>query len=94
MVNKIRITETEELVSILDNDRNEIEGIDVSKLFVNSSKMINWKCEKGHTFKEKVTVIYRRKHKRFFCTGREVWPGENDAAQHGNRLLPVSFQEE
>ena len=78
MVNKIRITEIEELVSILDNDKNKIEGIDVSKLFVNSSKMINWKCEKGHTFKEKVTVIYRRKHKCFFCTGREVWPGEND----------------
>ena len=78
MVNKYRITEIEELVSILDADRNKTEGVDVSKLFVNSPKMINWKCEKGHTFKEKVNVIYRRKNKCFFCSGREVWPGEND----------------
>ena len=78
MVNKIRIGKIKELVSILDTERNQIEGIDVSKLFVNSSKMINWKCEKGHTFKEQVNVIYRRKHKCFYCTGREVWPGEND----------------
>ena len=78
MANKIRITDIKELTSLLDNDRNNMENIDVSKLYVNSSKMIYWKCENGHTFKEKVNVIYKRKHKCFFCTGREIWPGEND----------------
>ena len=78
MAEKIKITDIKELTSLLDNDRNIMENIDVSNLLVNSSKMINWKCENGHTFKEKVSVIYRRKHKCFFCTGREVWPGEND----------------
>ena len=78
MVKKIKVSEIEELTSLLDNDRNSMDGIDVSKLYVNSGKEINWKCENGHTFKEKVNVMYRRKHKCFFCTGRLVWPGEND----------------
>ncbi len=78
MVDKTKITEIKVLTSLLDNDRNTLEGIDVSKLYVNSGKKINWKCENGHTFKEKVNVMYRRKHKCFFCTGRQVWPGGND----------------
>ena len=78
MAEKIRAIDIEELRSLIDNDRNSMEGIDVSRLFVNSSKPINWKCENGHTFKEKVNVIYRRKHKCFYCTGRQIWPGEND----------------
>ena len=65
MVKKIRITEIDELTSLLDNEQNIMDGIDVSKLFVNSSKEINWKCANGHTFKEKVAVIYRRKNKCF-----------------------------
>lgn len=78
MATKIKITEIEELSSILDDEKNSLEGIDASKLFANSAKEINWKCENGHTFKEKVIVIYKRKHKCFFCTGRKVWAGEND----------------
>ena len=78
MVNKIKLTEIEELTQLLNNEKNEAEGIDVSKLYVNSSKRINWKCSKGHTFKEKVNLIYNRKHKCFYCTGRQIWPGEND----------------
>lgn len=78
MVNKIRLIDVEELVAILDNEKNKRDNIDVSKLFVNSSKEVNWKCENGHTFKEEVCVIYRRKNKCFFCTGRQIWPGEND----------------
>lgn len=78
MVKKIKIDEITELTDILDNERNAIDGIDSSALFVNSSKLINWKCENGHTFKEKVCVIYKRKYKCFFCTGRQVWSGEND----------------
>ena len=78
MVNKIKVLEIEELTSLLNNDRNTLDGIDVSKLYVNSSKEIYWKCKNGHTFKEKVNVMYRRKHKCFYCTCRQVWPGEND----------------
>ncbi len=78
MADKIRITEKEELVSLVDNEKNLIEGIDISKLYVNSSKIINWKCENGHIFKEKVNVIHRRKNKCFYCTGRQIWSGEND----------------
>ena len=69
MVKRIKLTDVEELKSIIDDERNSIENIDVSKLYVNSSKEINWKCEHGHTFKEKVNVIYRRKNKCFYCTG-------------------------
>ena len=78
MVNKIKILEIDDLMSLLDNDRNTLEGIDISKLYVNSSKEINWKCKNGHTFKEKINVMYRRKYKCFYCTGRQIWSGEND----------------
>ena len=78
MIEKKRITEIKELASLIDNERNEMEYIDVSKIYVNSSKVINWKCENGHTFKEKVGVMYKREHKCFYCTGRQVWSGEND----------------
>lgn len=78
MVNKIKISEIDDLMSLLDSDRNALEGIDISKLYVNSSKEINWKCKNGHTFKEKINVMYRRKHKCFYCTGRQIWSGEND----------------
>lgn len=78
MVNKIKITDIEELMAIVDNDRNILDGIDVTKLYVNSSKVLNWKCENGHTFKEKVNLMYGRKNKCFYCTGRQVWSGEND----------------
>ena len=78
MVEKIKITEISELISIIDGDRNAVDGIDVTNLYVNSSKVLNWKCANGHTFQEKVSVMYRRKHKCFYCTGRQIWTGEND----------------
>jgi len=78
MVKKIKITEISELVSIIDDDRNAADGIDITKLYVNSSKVLNWKCVNGHTFQEKASVMYRRKHKCFYCTGRQIWSGEND----------------
>lgn len=78
MAKKIKLIETEELVLLIDNDRNLMDGIDVSKLYVNSSEEINWKCKKGHTFREKVNVVFRRKCKCFYCSGRQVYSGEND----------------
>lgn len=78
MNEKIKLTEIPELTAIVDNEENKKEGINVSSLFVNSSKVINWKCEKEHSFKEKVSLMYRRKHKCFYCTGRQVLSGEND----------------
>ena len=78
MANKIRVTDIGELMLMLDDDKNIQDGIDISKLYTHSSKVINWKCKNGHTFREKVSVIYRRKNKCFYCTGREIWPGEND----------------
>ena len=58
MLKKIKLTEIEELSVLADNNRNTEEGIDISKLYTNSSKEINWKCKNGHTFKDKVSVIY------------------------------------
>ena len=78
MVEKIKVTEIKELMSFADDDKNAADGIDINSLFVNSSKVLNWKCDNGHTFREKVSVMYRRKHKCFYCTGRQIWSGEND----------------
>ena len=78
MVNKIKLSEIEELVELLDDAKNSEEGIDISKLFSNSSAVLNWKCANNHFFKEKLGVMYKRKNKCFFCTGRQIWPGEND----------------
>jgi len=78
MAKKIKLIDTEELVPLIDNDRNLMDGIDVSKLYVNSSEEINWKCKKGHTFREKVIVVFRRKNKCFYCSGRQVYSGDND----------------
>ena len=72
MADKIRLSDIKELSSLLDNDKNNLENIDVSKLFVNSSKIINWKCENGHTFKEKVSVIYRRKNKCLLRSEKQI----------------------
>jgi len=77
-MSKNKITEIEELITMVDNDRNVIEGIDINKLYVNSSKVINWKCNNGHTFRERISTIYSRKNKCFYCTGRQIWSGEND----------------
>ena len=78
MAKKIKLIEVEELVPLIDNDRNLMDGIDISKLYVNSSKEIHWKCKNGHIFREKVNVVFRRKHKCFYCSGRQVYSGEND----------------
>ena len=78
MIKRTKLTEISSLVELLDNDKNSEEGIDVSKLFAGSSDEINWKCKNNHTFREKVSVVYRRKNKCFYCTGRQVWSGEND----------------
>ncbi len=78
MIERVFLIDSDELSPLIDNEKNTIDGIDVSKLYINSSKEINWKCAKGHTFKEKVSVMYRRKNKCFFCTGRLIWSGEND----------------
>lgn len=62
----------------IDEEKNIAEGIDTSKLSIHSTRVINWKCPNGHTFKGKVITIYKRKNKCFYCTGRETWIGEND----------------
>lgn len=78
MVNKIKVSEIEELMTLVDFERNNLEKVDVANLYTNSSVYANWICSKGHFFKEKVSTMYRRKNKCFYCTGRSVWPGEND----------------
>lgn len=78
MSDRIKVIDAKELFPFIDFERNNESGIDVSKLLINSSKEIFWKCPNGHTFKEKVTVVNRRKNKCFYCSGRLVWPGDND----------------
>ena len=78
MAEKIKIIEIQELIEVLDNERNVADGIDVTKININSSKILNWQCKNGHRFKEKTSLMYRRKHKCFYCIGRRILPGEND----------------
>ena len=65
-------------MALVDGEKNILEGIDISDLFVNSDKRINWKCENGHSFKESVKTVHGRKNKCPYCVGRKVWSGEND----------------
>ncbi|WP_405373437.1 hypothetical protein [Pseudobutyrivibrio sp.] len=78
MKEKIRVSEIEELALLLDNELNISEGIDALNQYVNSGCFANWKCPKEHSCNEKISVIYRRKHKCFYCSGRLIWSGEND----------------
>lgn len=78
MVEKIKLLEINELMEMLDYDSNELDEAMLSRIFVNSARVLNWKCSKGHSFNEKVSVMYKRKNKCFYCTGRQIWPGEND----------------
>lgn len=78
MVSKIKLTDVPDLVSMVDKQANEFERIDISGLSVNSSKVICWKCSNGHTFKGKISTVFRRKNKCFYCTGRAIASGEND----------------
>lgn len=75
---RIRIVDLKEVSSFIDWEKNASEGIDVSKLYINSSKKIYWRCEHGHTFKESVWAVGKRKHKCFYCSGRLILPGYND----------------
>ena len=48
MINRIKLTDKADLMALVDGEKNILEGIDISDLFVNSDKRINWKCENKH----------------------------------------------
>lgn len=78
MASRIRITEIADIAPLIDTEKNRLKGIAYQDLAVRSKTEIYWKCENGHTFKEKVNVVYRRKNKCHYCSGRKVLSGEND----------------
>ena len=78
MGSKKSILDVPELRSILDIKRNELSGIDVLNLSLFSSTKVFWKCENGHTFQETAKTLISRKNKCHYCSGRQVWLGEND----------------
>ena len=76
--NGIMVEHVKVLMELWDFDNNSKIGLDPKTIPVNSSKIAFWKCKNGHTWTEEVSVVYRRKNKCFYCSGRLVWPGEND----------------
>lgn len=78
MDTKIKVIDVKELISFIDKEKNEKENIDISCFCIHSQQVVNWICEKGHQFKEKIYVMYRRKNKCFICSGRQILPGYND----------------
>ena len=41
MVNKIKVTEVAELMALIDHDRNMLEGIDISNLYVSPTFFVS-----------------------------------------------------
>ena len=61
MDTKIKVIDMKELISFIDKEKNEKENIDISCFCIHSQQVVNWICEKGHQFKEKIYVMYRKK---------------------------------
>ena len=72
------ITESSVLYNLIDFDQNALDGIDLSTLSVCSNRVISWKCNNAHSFKESIRNVNRRTYKCLYCAGRSIWPGYND----------------
>ena len=76
--NGIMVANVKELMDLWDFERNQNKGLNPKEIPVNSCDIAFWKCKNGHTWEEEIGVVYRRKTKCFYCTGRLIWSGEND----------------
>ena len=72
------VENVKDLLDIWDYSENSKIGLNPKDIPVNSCKIAFWKCKNGHSWKEEIGIVYRRKTKCFYCSGRFVWPGEND----------------
>ena len=76
--NGLMVEDVKGLLDIWDYSENSKIGLNPKDIPVNSCKIAFWKCKNGHSWKEEIGIVYRRKTKCFYCSGRFVWPGEND----------------
>lgn len=76
--NGVMVQDVKDLIDIWDFDKNSKAELNPKIIPVNSYKPAFWRCNKGHYWSENINVMYRRKHKCFYCEGREIWPGDND----------------
>ena len=72
------VTDLKILNNLLDQEKNDADGLNPNIIPINSCKEVFWKCPNGHTWKESVSAVNGRKTKCFYCSGRLVWSGEND----------------
>lgn len=76
--NGVMVEDLKILNNLWDREKNDAVGLDPHIVPINSNKEVFWKCPNGHSWKESVSAVNGRKTKCFYCSGRLVWPGEND----------------
>ena len=59
-------------------DYSNNNGMLPSEITYGSQQMINWICEKKHPFPQKVYARTSQLQRCPYCTGKKVWPGDND----------------
>lgn len=72
------VQHVKDLMEYWDFEQNQKIGLNPENIPINSYKVAFWKCPNGHFWKEKISTMFRRKVKCFYCAGRLVWTGEND----------------
>ncbi len=76
--NGLMVENIKNLMVFWDVSENNKNGLNPKDIPVNSCKVVFWKCENGHSWKEKVSRMYGRKNKCLYCSGRSVQRGYND----------------
>lgn len=70
------LTKYPELEEYLDK---EMDNPDITAVALSSKEVFNWKCPKGHQYKQSLASKLRTNlHLCKVCTGKEVQPGVND----------------
>ena len=76
--NGLMVKHVNDLITYWDYEKNSSLKLNPEVIPVHSSVTTHWRCPNGHKWEEKVSTMYRRKHKCFYCSGRLVVPGYND----------------
>ena len=76
--NGIMINDIDDFLDYWDYDKNSEIGLDPRTVPVNSYKAAFWKCKNGHSWKEKTVLMFKRKVKCEYCSGRLILSGYND----------------
>lgn len=67
-----------DLLTLFPESENFCHGWDPSKILSNSSKVKEWKCEKGHIWDSVVSETVKFKFSCPVCSGRRIVKGVND----------------